>query len=341
MLHRVQQWGGAALLAALLVLQGAAWVPAAEVNIYSYRQPFLIEPILEAFTKETGIKVNTVFAKEGLIERLKAEGRNSPADVLLTASVGRLDDAVEAGVLQAVRTPTLERNIPAAFRHPEGLWYGLTMRARVIYASKERVPRGAINTYEDLADPRWKGRICTRPSHHPYNVALLASLIVHHGVEQAEDWARKVANNLARKPQGNDRGQVRAISEGICDLSLGNSYYMGAMLNDPDQVGWAKAVYMIFPNQDGRGTHMNISGAGVTRATKHKAEAVRLLEYLSSAEAQSMYAQGNYEYPVKPDAKWSPLVESWGRFKPDDVDLTKVAKLRAEAVRVFDRAGYP
>lgn len=339
MLHGMRPWGRV-VLAVLLALVAAGAASAAEVNIYSYRQPFLIEPMLEAFTRETGIRVNTVFAKEGLVERLKAEGGNSPADVLLTTDVGRLNDAVEAGVLQPVRTTALEGNVPAAFRHPDGLWYGLTMRARVIYASKARVPRGAVTTYEDLADPRWKGRICSRPSHHPYNVALLASIIEHRGEAPAEDWARKVAGNLARKPQGNDRGQVRAIHEGICDLSLGNSYYMGAMLNNPDQVAWAKAVYIIFPNQDGRGTHMNVSGAGITRAAKHKAEAVKLLEFLSSAEAQTMYAQGNYEYPVKPDAAWSPLVESWGRFKPDQVDLSKVARLRAEAIRVFDRAGF-
>ncbi len=340
MLQRFRPWGAAALGALLVALGTVGSAPAAEVNIYSYRQPFLIEPLLKAFTQETGIRVNTVFAKEGLVERLKAEGNNSPADVLLTADVGRLNDAARAGVLQTVRTATLERNVPPHFRDPAGQWYGLTMRARVIYASKARVPRGAITSYEDMADPKWKGRICSRASHHPYNVALMASLIVHDGAEKAEAWARKVAANLARKPQGNDRGQIRAIAEGICDISLGNSYYMGAMLSDPEQAGWANAAYMIFPNQGGRGTHMNISGAGITRAAQHKADAVKLLEFLTSAEAQSLYAKVNYEYPVKPDAEWSPLVESWGRFNPDNVDLNKVAEQRAEAVRVFDRAGY-
>lgn len=341
MLQWFRPWGGAAAMAALLALGMAAPTRAAEVNVYSYRQPFLIRPILEAFTKETGIRVNTVFAKEGLVERLKAEGANSPADVLLTADVGRINDAAEAGVLQAVSSPALERNVPAAFREPGGQWFGLTMRARVIYASKERVPRGAIATYEQLADPQWRGRVCSRSSTHPYNVALMASLIAHDGPARAEEWASKVAANLARKPQGNDRGQIRAIAEGICDVALGNSYYMGAMLNDPDQAGWANAVYMVFPNQGGRGTHMNISAAGVTRAAKHKAEAVRLLEFLTSAEGQSMYAERNFEYPVQPDARWSPLVEGWGRFKTDRVNLSKVANLRAEAIRVFDRANYP
>lgn len=341
MLQWIRPWGGAALVVVLAAVGMAGKAPAAEVNVYSYRQPFLIEPMLRVFEQESGIRVNTVFAKEGLVERLKAEGANSPADVLLTTSVGRLNEAVEAGVLQPVRTPTLTRNVPAPYRHPEGLWYGLTMRARVIFASRERVAPSELSTYEDLAHPKWKGRICSRSSTHPYNVALMASLIAHHDKAWAEQWARDVVANLARKPQGNDRAQARAIAEGICDIALGNSYYMGAMLNNPDQAAWAKAIYLFFPNQDGRGTHVNISGAGVTRAAKHKAEAVRLLEFLTGAEAQALYAKENFEYPVKPDAEWSPLVESWGRFKPDALDLTTIANLRAEAIRVFDRAGYP
>ena len=326
------------LFSTVLILGGTA---GAEVNIYSYRQPFLIKPIFEAFTKDTGIAVNVVFAKQGLVARLQAEGRNSPADLLFAVDVGRLNDAVNAGVLQPLRSAVLERNIPAPYRHAEGQWFGLTLRARIIYASKERVPRGSLSTYEQLADPIWRGRICTRSSSHPYNVALLASLIAHHGEEAAQKWAEAVAANLARKPQGNDRAQVRAISEGVCDVALGNSYYMGKMLEDATQSKWARAVYLHFPNQQGRGTHVNISGAGLTRSAKNRDDAVKLLEYLSGEQAQKLYAELNYEYPIKPGVPWSDRVASWGRFQADSLPLTRLAENRTLAIMVFDRAGFP
>ena len=312
-----------------------------EVNIYSYRQPFLIKPMLNAFTHQTGIKTNVVFAPKGMITRLQKEGKNSPADMILTVDIGRINDAVEAGVLQPVKSKQLMANIPAQDRDPSGLWYGLTRRARIVYASKDRVKPGELSTYEGLADPRWKGRICIRSSKHVYNVALLASLVAHHGEEKAEEWAKGLKANLARKPQGNDRAQVKAIHAGECDISLGNSYYMGKMLTNEKQIGWAEAVNVFFPNQEGRGAHMNISGAGVAKHAPRKDNAVKLLEFLSDDLAQKLYAEQNFEYPVKPGVPWSGLVESWGKFKADNIDMIKVAKNRATAIKIFDRVGIP
>ncbi len=312
-----------------------------EVNIYSYRQPFLIKPMLNAFTQQTGIKTNVVFAPKGMIERLKREGRNSPADMILTVDIGRINDAVAADVLQPVKSNKLLANIPPHNRDPDGLWYALTRRARIVYASRERVKPGELSTYEGLADSRWKGRICIRSSQHVYNVALLASLVAHHGEAKAEEWAKGLKANLARKPQGNDRAQVKAIHAGECDISLGNSYYMGKMLTNEKQIAWAESVNIIFPNQKDRGAHMNISGAGVTKHSPNKANAIKLLEFLSDDLAQKMYAEQNFEYPVKPGVPWSGLVESWGRFKADNLDMIKVAKNRATAIKVFDRVGIP
>lgn len=311
-----------------------------EVNVYSYRQDFLIKPLLDAFTQETGIDVNVVFAKEGLIERLKQEGRNSPADLLLTTEIGSLQDAVAAGVTQPATSPTLEKNIPAQFRDPQGDWYGLTQRARIIVAAKERVPEGEIKTYEDLADPKWQGRLCTRSGKHVYMIGLTASMIAHHGEEQAGTWLQGLKNNLARKPQGNDRSQVKSIKEGECDIALINSYYMGAMLADPEQKAWADAVYMIFPNQEDRGTHVNISGIALTQSAPNKDNAIKLIEFLSNDDAQRIYAEQNNEYPVKSGVAWSGLLRSWGDFKADTLPLSQVAELREAAIKLTDRIGY-
>jgi iron(III) transport system substrate-binding protein len=221
------------------------------------------------------------------------------------------------------------------------LWYGLTTRARIVYASRERVKPSDLSTYEDLADSKWKGRICIRSSQHVYNVALLASLVAHHGEEKAEEWVNGLKANLARKPQGNDRAQVKAIFAGECDISLGNSYYMGKMLTNKKQIAWAESIFPFFPNQEGRGTHLNVSGAGVTKYAGRKGNAVKLLEFLSDDLAQKMYAEQNFEYPVNPGVSWSGLVESWGRFKADELDMMRIAKNRAKAIRIFDRAGIP
>ncbi len=330
----------AALLSSAVTAASAA---DGAVNIYSYRQPFLIQPMLDAFTEETGIETNVVFAQQGVLERLKAEGANSPADVVLTVDVGRLNDLVEADLLQPVTSPTLEANIPAQYRHPDGLWYGLTMRARVIIASKKRLDPGAVASYEDLADPRFRGKVCSRSGKHVYNVSLIASVIANNGVDDARAWLQGVRDNLAVKPQGNDRAQAKAISEGVCDVAVINTYYIGKMAtNDekPEEKAWADAVRLVWPNQDDRGTHVNISGAAVTRSSSNKAEALQLLEFLSSDRAQALYAAQNFEFPVTPGVELDPLVASWGSFKADEIPLAEVAKHRAEASRLVDRVGF-
>ncbi|MBI2586446.1 MAG: Fe(3+) ABC transporter substrate-binding protein [Rhodospirillales bacterium] len=333
---------------ALTLLGVAAWVSFAaaaspEVNLYSYRQPFLINPMLDAFTQATGIKVNVVYAKDGVLEKLKAEGSNSPADAVLTVDVGRLNDLAEAGLLQGVKSPTLEANIPAQYRHPDGLWYGLTTRARVLYVSKQRVKEGAITRYEDLVDPKFKGRVCTRSGKHAYNLSLIAAMIAHKGEQQARAWLEGMRANLARKPQGNDRAQAKAIHEGVCDVALANTYYMGAMqTNDkhPEQKEWAASVRVVFPNQGDRGTHVNISGAGVTKNAKNRDNAVKLLEFLSGELAQKLYAAKNFEYPVKTGVEWDPMVASWGRFQADKINIVEIAKHRADASKLVDKTGF-
>ncbi|HSD93316.1 MAG TPA: Fe(3+) ABC transporter substrate-binding protein [Methyloceanibacter sp.] len=338
------RFAGAAALA-LLPLLAAAGVQAAEpgeVNIYSYRQPYLIEPLLKEFTQETGIKANVIFAEKGLIERIQAEGRNSPADVLLTVDVGNLTQATGSGIAQPISSPALETEIPAAYRAEDWEWVALTRRARVIYASKERVKQDSI-TYEELADAKWRGKICARSGQHPYNVALIASMIAHHGEQWTEEWLRGVKANLARKPAGNDRLQVKGVYAGECDLALGNTYYMGAMLTDekaPEQKAWAESVNILFPNSNDRGTHINISGAVVAKYAPNKDNAIKLVEFLASDKGQEMYAEVNHEYPVRDGVPWSPLVKSWGDFKPDPISLNEIAALRKQASELVDKVGF-
>ena len=311
-----------------------------EVNVYSYRQPFLIKPLFDAFTKDSGIQVNVVFDDKGLVERLKQEGRNSPADLIFTVDIGRLQDALEAGVTQAVDDETLNQNIPAQFRDPNGHWFGLTLRTRVLTTSKERIEESAIKTYEDLADPQWQGKICSRSGKHVYNVALLASMIAHHGEAGAEQWLTGVKNNLARKPQGNDRAQVKAIKEGECDIALINNYYIGLMQSDEEQSAWVEAINVSFPNQEDRGTHANISGMALTQSAPNKENALQLMRFLSSDLAQQMYAEQNYEYPVKAGVPWSGLLKSWGEFEIDDLPLATVAANRKAAILMMDKVGF-
>ena len=325
-----------AVAAGLATLTAAA-AEAAEVNVYSYRQPFLVEPLFKAFTDRTGIEVNVVFAKKGLIERLKSEGAASPADLVFTVDIGRLHDAAKAGVVEPVRTDALAANIPASLRDPDGNWYGLTTRARLFFVSKDRVPEGGIETYEQLTDPEWKGRICTRSGKHVYMVALTASMIAHHGKEKAEAWLAGLKANLARRPQGNDRAQVKAIHAGQCDISIGNHYYFQKMLDDPKQKPWADSVRVVFPNQDGRGAHVNVSGASLVKGAPNRANAIALLEFLSSTEGQGIYARVNGEYPVSAGVGGP---ETLAAFKADTLSLARVAELRGEAVRMADRVDY-
>lgn len=324
-----------------LVLVAPLSVAAAdEVNVYSYRKPQLIESLFEAFTQQTGIRVNSVFAKKGLLQRLKSEGRNSPADLVFTVDIGRLTDIQRAGLTQSVDSPTLRAAVPINYREPQGHWFGLTARARIIVVSKDRVTPGEIEDYEDLADPAWRGRVCTRSGKHPYMVALTASMIAAHGDAHAKQWLTGLRSNLARRPQGNDRAQVKAIHNGLCDVAVINHYYMAKMLADPKQKAWAESVRVIFPNQSGRGTHMNVSGVALTKHAPHRSSAIALMEFLASEQGQALYAKKNGEYPVTSGVPWNALQESWGKFRQDSLSLAAIADHRARAVRLADEVGY-
>ena len=329
-------------LASVSLVALLAAIPAAaqEVNVYSNRQPELIQPIVDAFTAETGITVNIAYIEKGMVERLQSEGARSPADIVMTVDIARLSQVVEAGVTQPVESAVLAANIPAQFRDPGNQWFGLTTRARIVYASKERVKDGEVTTYEDLADPKWKGRICTRPGTHDYNLGLLAGMIVHRGEAEAKAWAAGVKANLAKKPEGNDRSQVKSIWAGECDISLGNTYYMGQMLEDPEQKQWAESVRIVYPVFEGGGTHVNVSGMAMTKAAPNRADALRFMEFLSSDEAQRIYAETNYEFPVKPGVARSALVESWGPFTPDTVNLSDLARLRPTALKIMEEVNF-
>ncbi len=310
------------------------------VNIYSYRQPFLIEPILDAFTKQTGIKTKVVFAKKGLLERLKREGKFSPADIVLTSNFSLLLQLSDEGLTQSLQSEVVAQNVPEAFRDPSQQWIALTKRVRNIYTSKARMGDLSEIRYEDLADEKYRGKICTRSGKHPYNLALVASMIAHHGEAETRQWLKGVKANLARKPQGNDRAQVKAIKEGLCDVSLGNSYYYGKMLEDEKQRTWAQAVNINFPNQKDRGAHINVSGVVLAKHAPHKADAVKLIEYLTSAQAQQLYASVNMEYPVKQGVKLSSLVASWGHFKEDGLAIAELAKWRQKALALLDETRF-
>ncbi len=324
-----------ALLATLTLTTPAM----AEVNIYSYRQPELIQPLMDRFTEETGIPVNIAFLKKGMIEKLRAEGKRSPADLIFTVDIARLSAVVNADLAQPVTSDILTANIPADLRDPDNRWFGLTTRARVVFASKERAPEG-VATYDELADPKWQGRICTRSGTHAYTVALVSAAIYHMGEDGAKTWLQGVKANLARKPQGNDRAQVKAVWAGECDIALGNTYYMGKMLGNPEQVPWADSVNVVFPVFKGGGTHANVSGMALAKFAPHKDDAIKLMEFLASPEAQEIYAEQNFEYPVAPGTKPSELVASWGTFTPDPVNLMEIAKLRPAALRIIQEVDF-
>jgi iron(III) transport system substrate-binding protein len=312
----------------------------ADVNIYTTRQPELIQPVMDAFTADTGIAVNLAFVDDGLVERLKAEGRRSPADLVMTVDIANLQQIVDADVIQAVESDVLTASIPPALRDSDNLWFGLTTRARIIYASRDRVAEGEVTTYEDLADPKWAGRICTRSGLHNYNLALMSAVIAHVGEEGAAAWAEGVHSNLARKPEGNDRAQVKAIWAGECDISLGNTYYMGKMLANEEQIPWADSVRIVFPEFANGGSHVNVSGVAMTKAAPNRDEAVQLMEYLVSPAAQAIYAELNFEYPVLESAALSDLVTSWGEMTADTTDLTEIAGHRAAALRIMEEVDF-
>ncbi|MBC7002920.1 Fe(3+) ABC transporter substrate-binding protein [Photobacterium sp. BZF1] len=328
-----------AILLGLAAPQAA--IAAEEVNVYSYRQPFLVEPMFKEFTAETGIKVNVKFAKEGLAEKLQQEGQYSPADVVLTTDISRLVELSDKELVQAVDSKVIDANVPAQFRDNEDEWFALTLRTRNVYSSRDRVGRlPADFDYADLAKPEWKGKICTRSGKHPYNISLVSSMIAHYGEAETKEWLEGYKANLARKPQGNDRAQVKAVKEGLCDLAIGNSYYLGKMVNDDKQKSWAEAVYINFPGQENNGTHVNVSGMAMAKYAPNQENALKLMEFLTGDKAQQMYAEVNYEYPVKEGVKRSELVASWGDFKADEVSLDKVAEYHSTAIKLLDEVKF-
>ncbi len=314
---------------------------AEEVNVYSYRQPFLIEPMFKEFTEETGIKVNVKFSKSGIAEKLAQEGEYSPADVVLTSEFSRLFELSDKGLTQAVDSDVIDQNIPAQYRDSQDEWFALTIRTRSVYSSRDRIGKlGEEFNYLDLAKPEYKGKICTRSGKHPYNIALVAAMIANHGEAEAKAWLEGVKANLARKPQGNDRDQVRAIKEGLCDVSLGNSYYLGKMLQDKEQQTWAESVYINFPDQKAQGTHVNVSGMAMAKYAPNRENALKLMEFLTGETAQHMYAEVNFEYPVKPGVERSELVASWGDFKSDSLPLEKIADNHTAAIKLLDEVKF-
>lgn len=333
----------AALLGSFLTL-GAMGVSAApELNIYSARKEALIQPQLDRFTQQTGIKVNIVTGKaDALLKRLKSEGRNSPADILLTTDAGRLHRAKEAGVTQAFQSELLASLIPASYRDPEGHWVGLSVRSRPILYVKGKVNPTELSSYEALSNPKWKRRICIRSSSNIYNQSLVSSMIVANGEVKTEAWAKGLVANLARPPKGGDRDQIKAAAAGQCDIAIANTYYLAGMVNsnDPAQRAAAAKMAVFWPNQAGRGAHVNISGAALTRSSKNPQAALKLIEFLASEQAQQWYAETNGEYPVRADVAVGETLKAWGEFKADTLNLGRLGELNRQAVMLMDRAGW-
>lgn len=328
-------------VASLLALGAAVPALAQEVNIYTTREPGLIQPILDAFTGETGIAVNTVFLQDGLIERVEAEGESSPADILMTVDFGALIDLVEAGLTQPIESDVLEETVPAALRDPDGHWFALSGRARVLYAAAELDLESF--TYEQLDDEEWRGRLCIRSGQHPYNTALFAAYMAKHGEDATRTWLEGIKANQARVAAGGDRDGARDIAAGICDIAVGNSYYVGLMASGAggeEQQAWADAIKVILPTFENGGTLVNISGAGVAAHSPNRDEAIQLLEYLVSDEAQKLYAEANFEYPVSATAEVHPIIAEFGELTPDEVSLTEVLPFRARASELVDEVNF-
>ena len=330
---------GALLMA--VISNGAAL--AESLGIYTHRQPFLLEPILEAYTKKTGVEFQTVYAPKGLAARLKAEGERTDADLVLTVDISRIKELADTGLLAPLASDILNKHVPSYLRDANDRWTALSLRARIIAVSKERVGKQAITTIEDLASPKWQGRVCSRKGSHVYNRAVLASLIAHNGEEAAKNWTLGLVDNLARRPQGNDRAQAKAIYSGQCDVALMNTYYYGKMKfakDKPEQQKWADSIEIAFFNQDGRGQHVNISAAGITQGSKRKELARAFLEWVTSEEAQQIYTKVNFEYPVNPNAQLSEEVASWGTFKMDMLPMNVIADNSPQAQRIINETGW-
>ena len=328
------------VVAGAIVAASSASAQSGEVNVYSYRESKLIQPLFDAFTKDTGIKVNVISASFGLEQRIKAEGANSPADVLLTVDIGRIEDAVRAGITQPIKSDVLDKIVAPQYRDPEAHWYGISMRARVVYASKDRVQETAL-TYEDLADPKWKGKICIRSGQYIYNNALFAAFIAHHGEARTENWLSGLKSNLAQKPSGGDREVAGDIAAGKCDIGIANTYYWALMLNnEPDRKAWAQATKVILPSFQNGGTHVNLSAVVLARYAPNKANAMKLVEWLVGEEAQHMYADLNYEYPVRPGVAVNPIIAGYGKLNADTIPLSKIADHKKAAANLVDKVGF-
>jgi iron(III) transport system substrate-binding protein len=319
---------------------GQASAQPGEVNVYTYREAKLIQPLFDAFTKDTGVKVNVISASSGLEQRIKTEGANSPADMLLTVDIGRLEEAGHSGITQPIKSSVLERAIPAQYRDPEGHWVGISLRARVIYASKARVKQDAI-TYEELADPKWKGKICIRSGQHIYNNALFAAMLAKYGEAETETWLRGLKANLAQKPSGGDRETARDVAAGKCDIGIGNTYYW-ALMNDKeaDKKAWADATRVILPTFKNGGTHVNLSGAVIAKHAPNKANAMKLLEWLVGEQAQRIHADMNYEYPIRAGVPINPTIAGYGPLKADALAMSKIAAQRRAAANLVDKVGF-
>jgi len=325
---------------AITAAAGTVLAQTGEVNVYTYRESKLIQPLFDAFTKETGIKVNVISASSGLEQRIKTEGQNSPADVLLTVDIGRIEDAVRAGITQPIKSDVLDKVVAPQYRDPEGHWYGISVRARVVYASKQRVQQSAI-TYEELAEAKWKGKICIRSGQYVYNNALFAGFIAHHGEAKTEEWLRGLKANLAQKPSGGDREVARDIAAGKCDIGVANTYYWALMLNnDPDKKPWAEATKVILPTFQGGGTHVNISGVVLARYAPNKANAMTLIEWLVGEQAQRVYADINYEYPVRAGIGINSTIAGYGKLDADTIPLAKIADQKKAAANLVDKVGF-
>ena len=336
-------WRTIGFLAAALVSAGTgpALAQSDVVNVYTYREPGLIQPLLDRFTAETGIRTNVLFAANGLIERVAAEGELSPADVIVTVDIGNLANAKEMGVTQSISAEALAR-VPDQYHDPDGQWVALSLRARVFYASVERVSEATL-TYDDIAGPDWKGRLCTRSGLHAYNIGLIATRIAHWGVDRTRDWLIGVRDNLNHAPTGADRDQIKQIFDGSCDLAIGNTYYMGLMLTndaEPAQKDWTTTARIIYPDADGDGTQVNLSGAVIARYAPNKANADGLVAFLLSDEAQHLYASGNYEFPVVETVAPSELVASWGALTADTTPMVEIAAHRKEAAALVDEIRF-
>ncbi len=314
-----------------------------EINVYTHRHYEADQELFKKFEDQTGIKVNVINASaDELIQKMNMEGAQSPADVLITVDAGRLTRAKDQGLLQPIQSEILENNIPSHLKDPDNHWFGITKRARIIAYSLDRVSPDQLSTYEDLASDKWKNKLLIRSSGNIYNQSLLASIIVNNGEEEARRWTQAIVNNMARAPKGSDRDQVKAVVAGEGDLAIVNSYYIGQMLNssDPEEVATAKKIGLFFPNQDGRGTHINVSGAGVAKYAPNKENAVKFIEFLVSEEAQRIFSHSNYEYSVLPAVKSEGLLHEWGEFKEDELTLSKLGENNKKAVLIFDEAGW-